>query len=210
MKKSALYFFSVTMFVVMLQLLLTGCTTPALDTLLAKDTPVTNESLKPKDALFLPELLEADGRTWLEIDPTQGWNNPWREWMWGDWIWRYYDDWTQTYHDYWIGTLGYPDCPNRCEQLNNLLEQECVIECLIKYYYLEQQVTIYEVKTSTYKEKFGHEIAICEAEDCPAGYTLYVQVADADITTMYELGYRSIVTSCDTVPPDTYIYGCSP
>jgi hypothetical protein len=202
---------TITVLVVILEFVLMGCVT--WDQAKLAETPattVTDHSLEPKEDLKLPELVEEDGRIWLETDPIQGWNNPWREWMWEEWIGRHYEAWMQTYQDYWIGEHDFPDCPNHCEQNgNNLPDRACVIECLVKYYYLTEEITIYNVKTSTYQEKFGQEIAICEAEDCPAGYTLYIQVAETDVDTMRELGYRNIITSCETIPPNVYVYGCN-
>jgi hypothetical protein len=175
------------------------------------DTAVANGSLEPRTELYLPELAEEEGRIWLETDPIQGWSNPWREWMWEEWIGRNYDMWVQTYKDYWVGEQGFPDCPDHCELHDGILsDRGCVIACLVKHYYLVQGIIIYAVETSTYQQKFGHAIAICEAEDCPAGYTLYVQVAETDIDTMLELGYRNIVTSCESIAPGIYVYGCTP
>jgi hypothetical protein len=186
-------------FVVILVFMTVGCST-------LEQTPnkVTQEGLN------LPELSEDSGRVWLEIDPIQGLNSPWREWLWEEWIGRYYSEWVQTYQDKWIDAQDYPDCSSSCEHNNDLLpDRACMIECLVKHYYLMQEVTVFNVEVSTYQEKFGHAIAICEAEDCPAGYTLYVQIAETDIDRMLELGYRNIVTSCESIPQDIYYYGCS-
>ncbi len=216
MEKLTPHVVAVSMLVVLLEFMLTGCNTwnqaaltkiPA--TRVSIGSPVTDDSPETQNGLNLPELPETDGRIWLETDPIQGWNIPWREWMWEEWIARHYGEWTQIYQDYWIGTQGYPDCPRRCEQTNDLPDRECVVECLVKHYYLMQGVVIYNIKTSIFEEKFGHEIGICEAEDCPAGYTLYIQVDDTDIDTMLELGCRNIVASCETIPPNIYIYGCT-
>ena len=165
---------------------------------------------KTPDNLNLPEMPEEPGRVWLETDPIQAWHNPWREWLWEEWIGRNYNEWTQTYQDYWIEEQDFPDCSSHCEQIvGQLPERACMIACLVKHYYLMQEITVYNVEVSTYQEKFGHEIAICEAEDCAAGYTLYVQVAETDVNRMFELGYRNIVTSCASIPADIYVYGCS-
>lgn len=183
MGKSALNIVVIIALIVILEFVLTGCIT--WDQVTLTETPattVTNSSLEPKDGLYLPELVEDDSRIWLETDPIQGWNNPWREWMWEEWIRRHYEEWTQTYQGYWIGEHDFPDCPNRCEQNGDILpDRACVIGCLVKHYYSMEEIIIYNVETSTYQEKFGQEIAICEAEDCPAGYTLYVQVAETDV-----------------------------
>jgi len=211
MGKSPPHTVTIIAIIVILEFVLMGCVTRDQETLAEPSaSTVANRSLEPEEDLNLPELVVEDGRIWLETDPIQGWNNPWREWMWEEWIGRHYETWTQTYQDYWIGERGFPNCPTRCEQNGDILpDRACVIVCLVKHYYLMEEIIIYDVKISTYQEKFGQEVAICEAEDCPAGYTLYVQVAEAEVDTMIELGYRNIITSCGTIPPNVYVYGCN-
>ncbi|MBN1275353.1 hypothetical protein JXA12_03605 [Candidatus Woesearchaeota archaeon] len=108
------------------------------------------------------DLPNEDGKTWVQIDPVQCLGNPWEV----DWIGSHDDD-----HS------AYPGDVHTSE-----LEQEEVQ--IIKGYYQEQGVTIFDVRS-----EWTHEV-VCEACSCPQGYTLYLLVSDSDVDKMRELGYE--------------------
>ncbi|HEY4475689.1 MAG TPA: hypothetical protein VJB92_03135 [Candidatus Paceibacterota bacterium] len=58
----------------------------------------------------------------------------------------------------------------------------------VKNYYDEQGITIFEVKFI----QPSPETAVCLACSCPRGDTLYVQVADKDVTKMLSFGYKKV------------------
>jgi hypothetical protein len=81
-------------------------------------------------------------------------------------------------------------------------------ECLLIEGHPRQGIEIFDIKITTFEEKFGYPVAICEACDCPQGFTLYVLVANSDVDAMLEMGYRYVVESCGSATPGADPYGC--
>ena len=115
-------------------------------------------------------LPKETGKTWVEIDPIQCLGNPWEV----DWLKAHEEE----FKDKPYGAYGeYPRDFNTLE-----LESEEIR--IIKDYYQKQGITIFDVKS-----EWTHE-GVCDACDCPEGYTLYLLISDSDVDKMLELGYK--------------------
>ena len=55
---------------------------------------------------------------------------------------------------------------------------------IIKQFYGKQGITIFDVKSEVTHEE------VCEACNCPQGYTLYLQISEDDTDKMLGFGYR--------------------
>jgi hypothetical protein len=178
-------------------LLLAGCVTssPGSNLSLAPSatsrgvlTPTLSQGLTPGKSLNIPDLPNEVGKTWLEINPKQCGRNPWEQEL------RQTDS-------------AVPErCQLQCESLDRPTKTQCIVQCLVERYYAIEGIEIFNLRTINFEEKFGAPILICEACDCPAGYTLYVQVTDDDVPGMLAADYRHIITSCETANPRPY--GC--
>jgi hypothetical protein len=151
--------------------------------------PPTLVATVEQTTLHLPDLPEEAGKTWLEIDPVQCGGNPWE----GDWVPM-------------AGTVS-AKCQQQCGHLPQSERWMCESKCFLQKYYAYQGVIVYDIRWISYEEKFGRWIAICEACDCPAGSTLYVQVAGSSVAAMLNMGYQHVVKDCTLEGPRPY--GCS-
>ena len=107
------------------------------------------------------DLLNSDHKEWVKIDPIQCFGNPWEI----DWVKNNQND-----------NLNYP---------KNLHSQDLSLEEIeiIKNYYNKQGIQIHDLKI-----KWTYDV-VCEACNCPKGYTLYLQISKEDVDKMLELGY---------------------
>jgi hypothetical protein len=80
--------------------------------------------------------------------------------------------------------------------------------CLVQAYYLGKGITITGYQAVDFDTKFEQQISACREFDCPAGYTMYVQVRDDDVERMIELGFRHIVLRCAPSLGWAQPYGC--
>ncbi|MBN2146149.1 MAG: hypothetical protein JW726_02130 [Anaerolineales bacterium] len=125
---------------------------------------------------------------WLETDPQQCASNPWEQ----EWVGLNVEERCQAYSE--------------CSGMDGLQWATCAEDVLVRGFYALEGVEVYETRRVDFEDKFGQAIAICEGCACPAGYTLYVQVDDGDVSRMLELGFRTIVADCSEATPQ--LYGC--
>jgi hypothetical protein len=142
--------------------------------------------------LNLPYLRAEKGKTWLEFDPDQcGMRDPWSSWD---------ADETQSFWN---------NCQSKCRQIDTRGKRsKCIYDCVLREGHSSQGIEVFDVKVTTFEEKFGSPRLICEACDCPAGVTVYVLVADHDVEAMLGMGYRHVVKSCGSATPGADPYGC--
>ncbi len=55
---------------------------------------------------------------------------------------------------------------------------------VVKNYYQEKGIVIFDARAASWGE-----VAICEALDCPAGYTLYLLISNTEIPALQKLGF---------------------
>jgi hypothetical protein len=143
--------------------------------------------LNMRALLKTPFLPNAPGQTWLELDPLQCGSNPWET----NW-----DSVQSNLTNACQAVCSQPDAPG------------CPVSCLVTAYYQSIGITIHSFGHLDFKTKFGKDIELCEACTCPAGYTIYVRVADEDVSRMQALGFRHVVHSCAELPLGEQPYGC--
>ena len=120
-----------------------------------------------KENIIDKPLEKIEKKLWAKTDPIQCLWNPWEK------------DW-QKKHD-----NNYSVYPR--DMYTPWLEKE-EIE-IIKNYYEQQGVKVFDIRAITFTEKEGYVNGVCEACDCPQGYTLYLLISEKDVDTIIELGY---------------------
>jgi len=111
-------------------------------------------------------LLVSPGKgdgVWMAYTPIQCMGNPWEQ----DWLAAHDDDWT-----------GYPG--NHSGDGLTAGEKEVIVD-----YYLRKGITIRSITSAAW------DGAVCMACSCPAGYTLYVLVSEAQVDAMAGLGFQT-------------------
>ena len=111
-------------------------------------------------------LLVSPGKgdgVWLAYTPVQCMGNPWEQ----DWLAMHEDDWE-----------GYPG--QRSGDGLSPGEKEVIVQ-----YYFRQGITVRSIASTEW------DGAVCLACSCPAGYTLYVLVPEAQAEAMMKLGFQA-------------------
>ena len=107
--------------------------------------------------------VDIPGTVWVEVDPVQCLGNAWEV----DWL-------RENNNDY----DNYPR--------GHILVIEDEEEEIIKEYYKKQGINILYIKSVEY----SGDLIVCEACSCAQGYTLYLQISNANLDKMLNLGYK--------------------
>ncbi len=117
---------------------------------------------------YVQKITSING-VWLSINPVQCLTNPWES----GWI-------SQDGNDF----AKYPR--------GDILVIESAEKQIITDYYATQGITILNIYSQTFYEKFGESMATCDACSCAQGYILYINVNQSDADKLEGLGFALV------------------
>ncbi len=132
------------------------------------DKPQRNQKPTLEQSPYIQKIINTDG-VWLSINPVQCLTNPWES----DWIGQDGNDFAK-----------YPR--------GDILVIENAEKQIITDYYATQGITIIDIFSQTFEEKFGEPMAICAACSCAQGYILYININQSDVDKLEALGFALV------------------